>query len=330
MKSALISAIAACLSVLAIAAVAGVGLRISRWVSRRPAGHGGGHLTRAPGKPPRPPRGAPQGWPPALSLSRWRPIRWRAAQRQRRAHGLARQRDAAGRYTRAMRQLSSDRMDVRISGIYALGRSTPDPGGDHPAVPEVLAQFIRTQSRKQRPVPESGGDPASERTIRPDVQAALTVIGLWGSADRQKRVDLTLANLPGASLIGANFTDAKLTGADLAAADLTGADLSGADLISADLTGAKLTRADLTRSKLTGTDLTRARLDVTRLNGADMRRVNLTGADLTGADLTGADLTSALWPMASPLPGGWLRDPGSGQLTRAGVAAGDPGRTVAG
>ena len=335
MKSALISAIAACLSVLAIATVAGVGLRISRWISRRLADHGGGHLMGAPRKPPRTARGAAPGWPPALGLSRWRLTRWRAAQRQRRADGLARQRHAADRYTRATGQLSSDRMDVRISGIYALSRSAPDPGGDHPAVPEVLAQFTRTHSRKHWPVPESGGDQAPERTTRPDVQAALTVIGLWGPADRHKRLDLTLANLPGASLIGANFADAKLTGADLAAADLTGADLSGADLISADLTGAKLTRADLTRAKLTGADLTRARLDAARLNGADMRRVNLTGADLTGADLTGADLTGAdltgaLWPMASPRPGGWLRDPGSGQLTRTAVAAGDPGRTVAG
>ncbi|HYB85857.1 MAG TPA: pentapeptide repeat-containing protein [Streptosporangiaceae bacterium] len=325
MKSALISAAVACLSVLAIAAAAGVGLRISRWVSRRLAGYRSGHLTRAPQKPPRTARGAAQGRPPALSLSRWRLTRWRAARRQRRADGLARQRHAADRYARAMGQLSSDRMDVRVSGIYALGRSAPDPGGDHPAVPEVLAQFIRTQSRKQWPAAGSGGDPAPGQATRPDVQAALTVIGLWGKADHQKRVDLTLANLPGASLIGGNFADAKLTGADLAAADLTGADLSGADLISADLADAKLTRADLTRAKLTGADLTHARLDGSRLNGADMRRVNLTGADLTGADLTGAR-----WPMASPLPGGWLHDPGSGQLTRADVAARDPGRPVAG
>jgi Pentapeptide repeats (8 copies) len=334
MESALISATVACLSVLAIAAVASAGLRISRSVSRRLADHGGRPAGAMKTTPPRTARGAAQGWPPALSLSRWRHTHWRAARRQRRAYGLARQRQVSDRYTRAMGQLGSDRMDMRIRGIYALGRSTPDPGGNHPAVTEVLAQFIRKQSRRQWPVPVSGENPAPGRTTRPDAQAALTVIGLWGTADRRERIDLTLANIIGASLIGANFAGAKLTGADLAATDLT-----GADLISADLTRAKLIRADLTRATLIGADLTGAHLGAIRLSGADLRRANLTGADLTGANLTGtdltgadltrADLTSAQWPLGSLVPEGWLRDPDSGQLTRASVAVGDPGTTGA-
>jgi hypothetical protein len=239
---------------------------------------------------------------------------------------------------------------VRTRGIYALGRSARDPGPDHPAVSDVLAAFVRKHSRELWPVPTSPGAPAPERTIRPDVQAALTVIGRWDTTDRRGRIDLTLANLSHANLIGADLAGAKLTGVILTAAELISADLTAADLISADLSRADLTGAKLTRARLTGADLTAARLGAIHLNGADLRRADLTGADLqsahltganltdadlTQANLTGADLTQAIltranligvqWPGGSVAPGGWVRHPGSGLLTRASAAVGDSG-----
>jgi hypothetical protein len=74
----------------------------------------------------------------------------------------------------------------------------------------------------------------------------------------------------------------------------------------ADLGGARLTGADLTRADLTGADLT---------------DVDLTGADLADADLTRADLTGALWPAVGPVPVGWDRHTGSGQLIPASTGA---------
>ena len=85
------------------------------------------------------------------------------------------------------------------------------------------------------------------------------------------------------------------------AAKLVRADLAGADLGGARLTGADLTRADLT--------------------GADLTDADLTGADLTRADLTRAELTGALWPTGGPVPDGWKRHTGSGQLIPAGTGA---------
>jgi hypothetical protein len=49
------------------------------------------------------------------------------------------------RYTKAIEQLGSDRLDVRIGGIYALERIAHDSPRDHPAMLEVLAAFIREQ-----------------------------------------------------------------------------------------------------------------------------------------------------------------------------------------
>ena len=61
---------------------------------------------------------------------------------------------------------------MRIGGIYALERVARDSRRDHPTVMEVLAAFVR----EQWPPAEDSGEPP-ERTTRPDVQAAATVIG---------------------------------------------------------------------------------------------------------------------------------------------------------
>ena len=54
------------------------------------------------------------------------------------------------RCTRAVEQLGSDKLDVRIGGIYALERIARDSARDHPTVMEVLTAFIREHSQAAR------------------------------------------------------------------------------------------------------------------------------------------------------------------------------------
>jgi len=136
---------------------------------------------------------------------------------------LYREGQVTDRYTKAIEQLGSDKLDVRIGGIYALERIARDSARDHPTVMEVLTAFIREHSREQ-PSPDPGG-PEQERSTRPDVQAALTVIGR-----RDARRDIRLIDLTGADLTAAVLTRVDLTGAVLSRADLTGADLRFANL----------------------------------------------------------------------------------------------------
>ena len=235
---------------------------------------------------------------------------------------LSREGQVTDRYTKAIEQLGSDKLDVRIGGIYALERVARDSARDHPTVMEVLTAFIREHSREQWPPPDSGVQ-VRARSTRPDVQAAITVVGRrdaehdiqpmdLGGADLGG-ADLTRANLTnatltrvylgGANLTRANLTDATVTDATLAGATLARADLGGADLTDATLTGANLTGADLTGADLTGADLARAYLDGATFTGADLTDAILNGAilngatlivaDLTGANLNGADLTDA-------------------------------------
>ena len=225
---------------------------------------------------------------------------------------LSREGQVTDRYTKAIEQLGSGKLDVRIGGIYALERVARDSARDHPTVMEVLTAFIREHSREPGAIPE----PASatiERRTRPDVQAALTVVGRRDHSQDRATINLTSAdlreaNLTRADLFGADLTSADLTSADLREANLSGAmlvradltsaqlrstDLTGANLGGANLTGARLLGADLTSARLLGADLTSADLTGARLAGANIYDANLTGARLTSTDLTGAILTDA-------------------------------------
>jgi hypothetical protein len=53
------------------------------------------------------------------------------------------------RYTRAIDQRGSKKLDVRIGGIFGLERVAHDSACDHPPVMEVLAAFVREHSREQ-------------------------------------------------------------------------------------------------------------------------------------------------------------------------------------
>lgn len=274
--------------------------------------------------------------------------------RQRQAFELAERGQVTERYTKAIEQLGSERLDVRIGGIYALERITRDsPQGYHPVVMEVLAAFVREHSRERwpspqgrhptvregvaafvrgnshgkRPLPGPPANPSADAT-RPDVHAAMTVIGRRDSKhDRQpinltgahldglylpranlRVVDFAGAHLGGAMLREADLSGARLEGAHLPGTDLEGAHLDGNNITEAHLPGANLGWAELKKAVLSGTDLTGAELPAAHLEGAHLfgatlRDANLSGAHLDGADFDGAYVTTASREMQTDLTG---------------------------
>lgn len=222
---------------------------------------------------------------------------------------LAERGQATDRYSDAIEQLGSEKLDVRIGGIYALERVARDSATDHPTVMGVLTAFIREHSHEPWS-PAGFGGRGWKPSTRPDVQAAVTVVGLRDASRDAKAIDLARviladadlggANLGGANLFCARLTDATLTFAILTSADLTQANLGGANLFRADLTDATLALATLFRAKLGGATLTRANLFRADLTDADLTDADLTDADLTdarldGANLDGANLNGAKW-----------------------------------
>lgn len=243
------------------------------------------------------------------------------------------------RYAKAIEQLGSDNLHVRIGGIYALQRIAVDSDEYHPIVMEVLTAFLR----EHRPSPDISQD--EERSTPADVQAAVTVVGRSDQKHRFRRIDLTRADLAGADLTNADLPLAGLTEADLTRANLTLANFSraalgGARMTSANLTATILTDAYLAASTLSDVDLSRANLARANLTGADFtpsdrtesdpdpKSTNLTGADLTGVKFTPAalalaNLTGAKWSEDVQPPGGWVYD--HGQLKRDNRGADDSG-----
>jgi uncharacterized protein YjbI with pentapeptide repeats len=229
---------------------------------------------------------------------------------------LSREGQVTDRYTKAIEQLGSEKLDVRIGGIYALERIAHDSARDHPTVMEVLSAFIREHSRGQWPSPESGGA-EPQQLARPDVQAAVTVVGRRNEKRDIRPIDLRGADLRGADLTrlnlrGANLSRVNLAGANLPRPDSGGpdlgdailheADLSGADLSGGDLRGADLQKANLHQANLQHADLgVMTRIDlrlttssiVVNLALADLREADLRGARLRRADLIRADLQEA-------------------------------------
>jgi Pentapeptide repeats (8 copies) len=189
---------------------------------------------------------------------------------------VAGQEQATERFARALDQLGSEQLDVRLGGIYGLERIAargaelaPDgeagsggtrgaeppefvawwPSQDRVQVFEVLSAYVRTTSRRPPLGPPTGSTLASRQ---PDVQAAVTVLARRTVLAGDPGLDLSGSLLGGAQLGRARLAGVNLRGVDLRGAELTGADLAGTHLDQALLCGARLQGAELAGASLAG------------------------------------------------------------------------------
>jgi uncharacterized protein YjbI with pentapeptide repeats len=163
-------------------------------------------------------------------------------------------------------QLGSDKLFVRLGGIYALEGVMNNSEQYHQPALEALNAFVRDGTRTTT----GDGPPAT------DIQAALTVIGRRRTEIGYGGVpDLDHAHIPKADLRDADLRDADLYEADLHSAELFGAHLHGAELIGVNLNGADLYNADLSGADLFGAKLNGAKLDGANLSGAKVTQARL-------------------------------------------------------
>ena len=153
------------------------------------------------------------------------------------------------RFTRAIEQLGSDRMEVRLGGIYALERIANDSDKDYWTIMETLTAYVRERAPWREPPSEAPAEAVGEEAAPPaaatspapaapskpvtDIKAVRTVLGRRKyrySQGEAKRLDLSGTDWRGATLRGAPLEGATLQGAHLEGADLTGSHLEGADL----------------------------------------------------------------------------------------------------
>lgn len=166
---------------------------------------------------------------------------------------------------RGFEQLGSDKLVVRLGGLYALEGVMNTSEEYYQPVLEAVCAFVR----------EGTIGTTVGRAPTTDIQAALAVIA------RRARG----ANGPGPI----NLSGVNISGVILRHARLDSADLSSANLNRADLNRAALPYANLSRADLRDVDLRGA-----YLGGANLVGANMVGANLVGADLRGADLSDAI------------------------------------
>lgn len=225
-------------------------------------------------------------------------------------YGLSEKGQVTDRFSRAVDNLGSDKVNVRLGGIYSLERLARDSAEDQPTIIEILSAFVRTQAPADGPqcaMPElvpSGNPYLAWRYSGPlpelqvDVQAAVTVIGRRdphhdaGSLPDLSASCLARVHVQG-SFAGANFEGTKLGLAFFEDTDLTCAGFPTADLSLAIFNGERLVGANLFLAKAIDAQFGGADLRGANLGHADLRDANLVGADLENADLSGATLTDA-------------------------------------
>jgi Pentapeptide repeats (8 copies) len=149
-----------------------------------------------------------------------------------RSFSLSRQGQITDRFTRAVEQLGSEELSVRLGGVYALERIARDSPEDQPQIMEVLTAFareraprwprpsgstpfVRFRSTRSSKAPAAGG-----ARLATDVQAVLAVLGRRELRYDRFLLDLSETNLRGAKLAGAKLQRIKIEGADLEGVEL--------------------------------------------------------------------------------------------------------------
>jgi hypothetical protein len=224
---------------------------------------------------------------------------------------LAREGQITDRFTRAIDQLGSEKLDVRLGGIYALERLAMNSPADRPSVTPILGAFVRGHAPWPVGAPDGPEHPSeavddrlpwlTHRAV--DVQTAMHVLARRpGHAQEPRlflsRTDLRRMQLSEAMLGETYFRHANLAGSWMPDAHLEGSEMVDADLRNVNLRGAHLWRADLRGAYLQGADLRQA-----AIRNADLRGANLTGALLDGTDLDGVQADeSTTWPAGHSHP----------------------------
>ena len=206
-----------------------------------------------------------------------------------------RQRRITESFSKAVEQLGSDKLEVRLGGIYSLERISKESPDDYWTVMENLTAFARERSQRNEAERtrdleqrvsrrayfhwQEAGQPEGQaeafwtraefeefREPAPDIAAVLRVIKRRGEQSRERegtngwRYDLSDAVLRRAHFQGVHLEGANLMNAHLERAILLDAHLEGASLIGAHLEGAILVGAHLERAFLLNSHLKRANL----------------------------------------------------------------------
>ena len=217
------------------------------------------------------------------------------------------------RYQKGAEMLGSEKLTVRLGGIYALARLAREHSGDyHTQVAHLLCAFVR------HPVGDLVEMPLSIKAIKDLTPEAKYTVG-WESAgdeegdDRPPRVreDVQAVMM---ALGGRSEVQIKTEEREKYRLDLVKAALRFVQLVDADLNRANLLHVDLTCAVLVGAKLKGAYLDGANFEDAQLRGANLSGITMTKCKgLTQEQLDHACADPDNPPTLSGLRDAETGK-----------------
>ena len=178
-------------------------------------------------------------------------------------------------FAKSVELLGNESIAVRQGGIYALGRIAGDNPELHPMIMDIVASYIRQQSRDRfnsRLQKEGDGykdkliEEFNSKPVSMDIEAAVAVIRQRNTKNdkpsEESRYSLDLSN---AYIFNAYFNDTKLT------------EVNFSDSVMMDCIFDK-------------TDLSESNFKASILKGSSFQNCDLQGANLQGANLRGAEL----------------------------------------
>lgn len=189
---------------------------------------------------------------------------------------IAQEQIITDRFSKAVEQLGSEQLAVRVGAIYSLERIARDSIRDHWTVMEVLSFFIQDKC----PIRNDDDIIPQKNDAFKDVQAAVIVLGRRNSSQDPKdsNLDLSYIEVRWVSFFKGYFINTLFFRSTL----------SGINFYKANLEKSNFWQANLTRATLFGANLSQADLVETNFHEADLRECNLSGAKINKANFAKA------------------------------------------
>lgn len=200
------------------------------------------------------------------------------------------------RYIKAVDQLGSDKLEIRLGGIYGLEKVAKLSQDLRKQVFEVLTAFIRENAKLSDSLLKEDYMP------RIDIQAVITVLGRRETLKTNDNLDLSNSLLVEYEFKGdfvqTNFSNSNCDYAIFSGSNCAYASFNDASCDRAEFIFTNLYKASLTGSIANNANFSTANLDDSNFDNAELTSTIFNQTVIKNSDFNGANLTKAFFDIA--------------------------------
>lgn len=187
------------------------------------------------------------------------------------------------RFTRAVEQLGSDNLTIRIGGVHALGKIAEDSPRDAQTIIDILCSFVRAQTNHIDYKEAIKNDEGEYHEPRMDIQDSINVIGRDVFAKLNK--NLEYAYLPKVRMIELNLTATNFGEAYLHGAIFYNSVFDYCDFYQSDLSQLNCSKSNFLNPMFIGINMEYARFAGTTFNSIIWGNSKLVGVTFQESEL---------------------------------------------